>query len=41
MVVEARCDGDVRLVGEITGGPAALDKLTARFGRDGRSLRAA
>jgi transposase len=38
-VAEAGRDGEVRFVGEIANGPAALDKLAARLGRGGRTLR--
>ncbi len=38
-VAEAGRDGDVRLVGGIPNTPAALDKLAARLGRGGRTLR--
>jgi transposase len=38
-VAEAGRDGEVRFVGEIPNEPAALDKLVARLGRGGRTLR--
>ena len=38
-VAEAGRDGEVRFVGGIPDEPAALDKLAARLGRGGRTLR--
>jgi transposase len=38
-VAEAGRDGEVRFVGEIPNEPAALDRLAARLGRSGRTLR--
>ena len=38
---EAGRDGEVRFVGEIPNEPAALDKLAARLGWGGRTLRVA
>jgi hypothetical protein len=38
-VAEAGRDGEVRFVGEIPNEAAALDKLLARLGRGGRTLR--
>ncbi|MBB5696599.1 transposase [Roseomonas pecuniae] len=38
-VAEAGRDGEVRVIGEIPNEPSALDKLVARLGRGGRTLR--
>src|SRR5215218_11429259 len=38
-LAEAGRDGEVRFVGAIPNEPAALDKLAARLGRGGRTLR--
>jgi hypothetical protein len=40
-VAEAGREGEVRFVGEIPNTPAAIDKLVARLGRGGQSLRLA
>lgn len=38
-VAEVGRDGEVRFVGEIPNAPGALDKLVARLGQGGRTLR--
>ncbi|MFC7736662.1 hypothetical protein ACFQX4_12570, partial [Roseomonas sp. GCM10028921] len=38
-VAEAGRDGEVRFIGVIPNEPSALDKLVARLGRGGRTLR--